>query len=119
MAAGCVLLSVRGRFVSFDPVAWREAGNLRRPRHAMARKIVRTQALVGLTQDDVFGMLGKPFGVNQLADFLEPEEAALYRGTDWYYWVGPERGFISIDSEWLFVLFGPSGQVTETRLMTD
>jgi hypothetical protein len=35
------------------------------------------------------------------------------------YWTGPERGLMSIDSEWLVMRLDGAGRVAEVSLVTD
>lgn len=45
--------------------------------------------------------------------------SGYYREWDLVYWLGPERGFYSIDSEWLVVRLGPEGRVSDCQLVRD
>jgi hypothetical protein len=76
-------------------------------RHRMADWFVMTDALVGLRRDEVLAKLGTPPPTNYFADY------------DLVYHLGFERGFISIDSEWLVMRFSPSGIVTEVEVVRD
>jgi hypothetical protein len=49
----------------------------------------------------------------------EPRRTRYFRQYDLVYWLGPERGMISIDSEWLVLRLDKRGRVTEERLVTD
>jgi hypothetical protein len=35
------------------------------------------------------------------------------------YWLGPERGLVSVDSEWLVVRLRPDGRVGVAQVVTD
>ena len=35
------------------------------------------------------------------------------------YWLGPERGFMSIDSEWLTLNFDQAGKVRDVDIVRD
>jgi hypothetical protein len=72
----------------------------------MADRLVARRALIGLTRLEVHNMLGIP---------------ASSRDNDrqWCYWLGPERGFISIDDEWLELHFGPDGCVVSSSVRPD
>jgi len=49
----------------------------------------------------------------------EPPPTEYFKGWDLVYRLGMERGFISIDSEWLVLRLAPGGRVAEARLVTD
>ena len=63
--------------------------------------------LDGAARTDVVTLLG------------EPQPTPYFREYDLVYWVGPERGLMSIDSEWLVFRFDARGRVVEKRLVTD
>jgi hypothetical protein len=49
-----------------------------------------------------------------------PPPTDYFREYDLVYWLGPERGWFSIDSEWLVIKCSANGGVvTEARLVTD
>ena len=48
-----------------------------------------------------------------------PPRTSYFDNYDLVYWLGPERGWISIDSEWLVFRLDTSGRVAEYRLVTD
>ena len=76
-------------------------------RHRMADGLILRNALVGLTRKEVVAKLGEP-----------PPESFLV-GWSMTYWLGNERGFFSIDSEWLTVRFDVSGHVAEAAIVRD
>ena len=49
----------------------------------------------------------------------EPPHTGYFKDWDLVYWLGRERGFISIDSEWLVVRLDPKGWVREYRIVRD
>jgi len=49
----------------------------------------------------------------------EPPETPYFDECDLVYRLGMERGFISIDSEWLLFRFGDDGRVAEVLIDTD
>jgi len=80
---------------SFDSAAWK-AENGPGPRGArvhMVDDLLRQRKLVGMTRREINGLLGVPPPTPYFADY------------EYVYWLGPERGFISIDSEWLAITF--------------
>lgn len=52
-------------------------------------------------------MLGKPPATDYFSDW------------DLVYWLGPERGFLSIDSEWLVVKLDQNEVVTDFKIVRD
>lgn len=73
----------------------------------MADRFVARGLLFGKTKDDIVAMLG------------DPPETGYFHDWDLVYWLGQERGFIGIDSEWLVVRFGQDGFVTEYHIVHD
>jgi hypothetical protein len=106
--SGLVVWHVRYPGRAFDPVAWNDArqieGGVRQP---MADRLIAWKSLLGLTRAEVVRLLGEP---------LSP---GGYFGGDLEYYLGPERHFISIDSECLVIRLGPDGRVISTRIATD
>lgn len=49
----------------------------------------------------------------------EPRRTVYFDNYDLVYWLGPERGWISIDSEWLVFRLDATGRVAEYHLVTD
>jgi hypothetical protein len=73
----------------------------------MADRLVASEVLLGKTRAELVAMLGKP------------TETGYFGEADMVYWLGPERGFFSIDSEWLTITLGPGGKATEVRMARD
>lgn len=94
--------------VPFDKAAWRDTADLSQgPRAGMADRLVARRTLLGMTRTEVVDMLG------------QPPESYVGGPSDLVYKLGAERSFISLDSEWLVVRFGPDGRVTECKIGTD
>ena len=56
----------------------------------------------------------------EIESLLGPaDETSYFRRWDFVYWLGPERGFIRIDSEWLVLRFDAEDRVSEFRLVRD
>ena len=66
--------------------------------------------LDGLTRREVLALLGPP------ASKSFPAGA---QHTDIHYWLGPERGIIRLDSEWLFIDFDGEDVVERVWLYRD
>jgi hypothetical protein len=113
LVAGFVLLglgvwSFRPIGQPFDPVAWQDPVRVKQGvRLAMADRLVAKGTMLGKTRSQVVRSLGEPSGEGYFKDW------------DLVYWLGPERGFICIDSEWLVLRLGGNGQVVESRIVRD
>jgi hypothetical protein len=73
----------------------------------MADDLVGSKQLLGLTRQEVVDRLGEPPKTNYFQKF------------DLVYYLGPERGFISMDSEWLVLKLGPDGRVERAAIVRD
>ena len=94
---------------SFDAAAWRRVQRSDdATRLQMVDWLFWTKRLDGLTRPQVLALLGTPDGGDY---FREPNNLV--------YWLGPERGIIRIDSEWLVVSFGADGRVARCELARD
>ncbi len=92
----------------FDPVAWQdEAQVLYGVRLEMADRLVARGTLLGQTRAEAVGLLGEPPPTEYFTDW------------DLVYWLGPERGFFSIDAEWLVLRLDTAGRVRECRIVRD
>lgn len=98
---------------AFDAEAWRAAHHdLSEPpvRRALVDDLVDSRLLHGLRRDEVLELLGPP---------ADPGFPFGARSADLHWEVGPERGWMSVDSEWLFVTFGDDGRVDRSWLYVD
>jgi hypothetical protein len=95
--------------LSFESAEWK--ASLARPndpvRLRMIDDLLKHKRLQGMAEEEVISLLGKP------------PKTDYFRDYQLVYWLGPERGFISIDSEWLAVRLGSDHRVTETRIVRD
>jgi outer membrane protein assembly factor BamE (lipoprotein component of BamABCDE complex) len=73
----------------------------------MADRLVTRGTLLGKTREEVVELLGAPPSTEYFANW------------DLVYWLGPERGFIRIDSEWLVFQLDANGRVNDNRIVTD
>ncbi len=93
---------------AFDAAAWNDKAQVESGvRLSMADRLLADGVLVGRTRAEVVAMLGEPPPTGYFAEW------------DLVYWLGPERGFISIDSEWLVARLGSDGRVTHAQLVRD
>lgn len=96
----------------FNSEVWRNGDNYEfssdAPRLRMADAIIDSGVLIGKTKVEVDNMLGPQTNT----DYFRPQ----YK---YVYWLGAERGWMSIDSEWLVLNFGSDGTVSEARIVRD
>ncbi|MBY0112617.1 MAG: hypothetical protein K2Y21_07335 [Phycisphaerales bacterium] len=96
--------------VSFRSEQWRATpATLARSsiRLRMVNDLLKNHSPLGLHRDNVVSLLGPP------------DDTPYFRNYDMVYLLGPERGFFSVDSEWLILKLTPDGRVSEAKLVTD
>ena len=89
---------------------WRDSTKVRSPlaaRGCMVDDLLKSHDFRGRTRAQLVALLG------------EPPKTDYFREYDLVYWLGPERGLMSIDSEWLVFRLDSTGRVREHRLVTD
>lgn len=91
----------------FDPLLWSDSHTPASVRLRMADDLVSNKKLIGLARQEVVARLG------------EPPKTEYFKEFDLVYYLGPERGFISIDSEWLLLNLGPDGRVQRATIARD
>ncbi len=99
----------------FDSELWRKQDTIEHnafwpPRLCMVDDLISSHALDGLAEHEVIQLLGSPH------DKGFPFGSAQ---CDMHYYLGPERGFVRIDSEWLFITFGHDQKVHRYWLYRD
>ena len=99
----------------FDAALWRSEEKATQDvmwpqRLCMVDDLIRSRRLDGLSSNQVVVLLGPP------AEKGFPGGA---KDCHLHYWLGPERGFIRIDSEWLFITFDTSQKVNRYWLYRD
>ncbi|MBS1999377.1 MAG: hypothetical protein JSS86_23785, partial [Cyanobacteria bacterium SZAS LIN-2] len=80
----------------FDSTVWKESLKSKssdQVRLNMVDDLLSKNKLVGMSRADVEKLIGKPPPTEYFSEY------------QYVYWLGPERGFISIDSEWLALKF--------------
>ena len=90
----------------FDSNTWKSVPAGDPGKLAMVDDLLARHKLVGMTRTEIDTMLGTP------------PKASYFRDYDYVYWLGPERGFMSIDSEWLCIAFD-GDVVVDARLTRD
>jgi hypothetical protein len=94
----------------FAPALWHDTTKAFGPlavRGCMVDDLLARRRFRAQSRADIVALLG------------EPRPTEYFREYDLVYWLGPERGPFSIDSEWLVFRLDPQGRVTEYRLVTD
>lgn len=109
VAVGCAFyLRYWDQGRQFNAKAWHDAALVEQGiRLEMADRLIVRAILKGKSRAEVVAMLG------------EPPPTEYFRNWDLVYWIGPERSFFSIDSEWLVFRLGPDGRVVEYRIVRD
>jgi len=124
IAAGLVVLAVVGAGVwfffgdsirerlsrqRFDPVAWKadDRSFTNAVRIRMVDDLLRRHSFRGMTREQTVAIVG------------EPDKTGYFKEWDMVYWLGPERGFTSIDSEWLVFRLDSQKKVTDLRIVRD
>ena len=95
--------------LEFDATVWQasEADDTHASiRLRMVHSFLAGQQPAGKSREQILALLG------------EPDDTRYFRDYDMVYYLGPERGPMSIDSEWL-VFKLKDGVVTEARLAND
>lgn len=85
-----------------------EHGTLLKTRYRIADRLATSGRLDNMNRQEVIALLGEP--VTDVKRMGNP---------DLLYVLGPERGFISIDYEWLLIDLGPSGKVSKVVVASD
>ena len=81
------------------------------PRLGMADDLIEKKTLYGMEKKEVLAILGEP--AKKDIQWSENDHFGLL------YWLGPERGFMSVDSEWLGIIFDKTGKVSQYKLVRD
>ena len=105
---GSAFITGRLPFEFFDSQRWKlveRSDDYSRLR--MIEPLIMSGRLDGVTQPEVIALLGPSDDTNYFKEW------------DFVYWLGPERSFMSLDSEWLVIKIGPTGRVVEYRVVSD
>jgi hypothetical protein len=91
----------------FESDTWKKVRESDDPaRIRMVDDLLTTHRLVGMSRPQIDALLGVP------------DRTSNFRAYNYVYWLGPERGLISIDSEWLGIRF-ENGFAVEAKLLRD
>jgi hypothetical protein len=92
----------------FDADRWRSVERSNDfARQEMVGSLIWSRQLEGMTRQEVERMLGPDCGCSYFSDW------------DLVYWMGNERSWLSLDSEWLVIRFDNSGRFAEYAIVTD
>jgi hypothetical protein len=84
-----------------------EHGTALQTRYRIADRMTSSGRLEGMTRAEVIALLG------------EPTDTEKFKERGLIYVLGPERGFIRIDYEWLAIDFDSSGRVSNVAVVSD
>ena len=112
LAIGALLLSAfllyqHAHYRHFNAAQWKNSAAPSSIRLAMADDLVATQRLKKLSRASVVELMGEPLKTPYFKEF------------DMVYWLGPERAFMSIDSEWLVIKLDSSAHVEAAKVVRD
>ena len=96
--------------LAFDSTIWKTSltsDSLDPIRLRMVDDLLHRHRLRGMRREEVASLLGTP------------PKTDYFRNYDFVYWLGPERGYISVDSEWLAIKFGEDGRVIKALVVSD
>lgn len=129
--AAALVISPFGRFAlessitqrAFDPGVWEAAGHP----EIHAQPHARSEARVHMIDDLMAARLLDRLSRDTVRELLGPDDSAAgtgfgagyFQAWDAVYWLGRERGFIRIDSEWLVIRFNKEGGVAAYRIVND
>ena len=92
----------------FDPVEWQGQKSMNNDvRIRMVDDLLRRHSFKGMTREQVTAIIG------------EPDKTEYFKDWDMVYWLGPERGFIRIDSEWLVFRLDSHKKVIDLQIVRD
>lgn len=111
VSLGAVVMSVLALAAcdsgAFEAAAWRNADLSTGDRARMAPDLVASGRIDGLDRAGVIALLGAPTPTDKFA------------GSDMIYVLGPERGLMAIDHQWLLIELDRSGRVAAYRNVED
>jgi hypothetical protein len=93
----------------FDALVWKSNSHTltNAMRIRMVDDLLRRYNFRGMTREQATAIIG------------EPDKTDYFKNWDMVYWLGPERGWISIDSEWLVLRIDNQNKISDYRIVTD
>src|SRR2546423_1794434 len=96
------------RACPFDAASWQgEKALTNDVRIRMVDYLLRRHSFRGMTREQATAILG------------EPDKTKYFKEWNLVYWLGAERGWMSIDSEWLVFRLDGQKRVTDYRIVRD
>ena len=93
---------------TFNSATWRRVGGtFDSVRLRMVDDLIDSKALDGRSREQVLTLLGPA------------DEPGKFAEWNLVYWLGPERGMLRLDSEWLVIRFADDGRVAGYRIVRD
>jgi hypothetical protein len=95
---------------AFDPAVWADEAKVYAapyPRNQMVADLRQRVLVPGLSRAEVLALLGPATDTEYFA------EHGLV------YWLGPETGAVSVDSQWLLIDFDVEGRLQSTEVRSD
>jgi hypothetical protein len=93
---------------NFDPIEWQSQESFTNDiRIKMVDDLLRRHTFKGMTRKQVVSIIG------------EPDKTEYFKEWDLVYWLGPERGFFGIDSEWLVFKMDNHKKITVVAIVRD
>ncbi len=96
--------------LDFDSEVWKKpsSSSYEGPvRIRMVDDLLWEYDLVGMASEEVTILLGPT------------DNLGYFDSYDFVYWLGPERSFFGVDSEWLVILLDDNGKVSRHKIVTD
>lgn len=94
----------------FDSAVWKESlskGSADSVRIRMIDDLLKKKTLVNMRRSEIVLLLGTP------------PKTEYFHEYQFVYWLGPERSFFGIDSEWLAIRFNSEDRVSAARVVSD
>lgn len=94
----------------FDKQRWNDDISIHQepyPRRQMVDDVMTNHLAVGQSRAEVIERLG------------EPTDTPYFKDFDLVYWLGAEKGYISVDSLWLVIKLDAEGRVSQFELAND
>lgn len=84
------------------------------PRSRTVDDLLASSVLVGKSREDITALLGMDDGLRGTG-----YAGGFCDDYDFVWFVGPEPGWISVDSQWLVIKLSPEGKAAEVKTVTD
>lgn len=113
LVGGAIAYEAGGEYLArtpFNSAAWQDSARVfsEEPvRLRMVDDLLGRHKLDEMTRAEVVALLG------------EPDKTPYFKEWGMVYWLGPERGLIGMDSEWLVLRLDEYQQVLAHRVVTD